>query len=570
MNRPAAAVTAIVLALALALIFAASAAASPSVEQQLADRYTPALYLDAQQTPCGAGEAYRPTSVEIVLNRPGVVLRGPDGAVVKEAPSAADLYGLGPDYYLDLPGDPLNPGCSYEQQFRDWSKGTEPLVYAHVASDPDHPGDLALQYWFYYTFNDFTDKHESDWEMTQLDFHTRTVEDALRVLPYELDVAQHGGGERAAWTSSAVQKDGDRPVIYVATGSHADYLSRALYLGRSASEGFGCDNTTNATTRVQLQTTVLPDVPRSADSPFAWLAFEGRWGQKEPGFNNGPTGPAEKLQWEHPIEWAQSLRTSSVVVPAIPTLGTSVTSFFCGAVERGASVYNWALERPFAFVGIAALLIALLLTTARRTVWRPVQMVPLRRRRDVGQMLRAARVLYTNDVGRYAGIGLIFIPLSCLAVVIQWLLFNVTGVRSLVALDGRGPLTTFLALLIGSLFAAIATVITTAAVACSLYELQDGRRISPVEAFKLAFTRLRALAGGAARELAAVALLTATAFGIPLAIWLFIRWSLFTQACVLDGASARRSLRRSATLVRGQWWRTLGITAVIDVAVALL
>ncbi len=138
-------VTAIVSAFALALLSAASAAGSPSVEQQLVDRYTPALYLDAQQTPCGPGEAYRPTSVDIVLNRPGVVLRGPDGAVVKQAPSAADLYGLGPDNYLDLPGNPLNPGCSYEQQFRDWSKGTEPLVYAHVATDPEHPGDLALR-----------------------------------------------------------------------------------------------------------------------------------------------------------------------------------------------------------------------------------------------------------------------------------------------------------------------------------------------------------------------------------------------------------------------------------------
>ena len=32
------------------------------------------------------------------------------------------------------------------------------------------PGKLAVQYWFYYTFNDFTDKHESDWEMAQVDF----------------------------------------------------------------------------------------------------------------------------------------------------------------------------------------------------------------------------------------------------------------------------------------------------------------------------------------------------------------------------------------------------------------
>lgn len=47
-----------------------------------------------------------------------------------------------------------------------------------------------------------------------------------------------------------------------------------------------------ATTRaaqqgVALQTALLPDVPTSPSSPATWLAFQGRWGQKEPGPNNG-------------------------------------------------------------------------------------------------------------------------------------------------------------------------------------------------------------------------------------------------------------------------------------------
>jgi len=43
-------------------------------------------------------------------------------------------------------------------------------VYVHLATDPAYSGKLAVEYWFYYTFNDFTDKHESDWEMAQVDF----------------------------------------------------------------------------------------------------------------------------------------------------------------------------------------------------------------------------------------------------------------------------------------------------------------------------------------------------------------------------------------------------------------
>jgi hypothetical protein len=30
-----------------------------------------------------------------------------------------------------------------------------------VATDPAHPGTLALQYWFFYVFNDFNNKHEA-------------------------------------------------------------------------------------------------------------------------------------------------------------------------------------------------------------------------------------------------------------------------------------------------------------------------------------------------------------------------------------------------------------------------
>ena len=48
-------------------------------------------------------------------------------------------------------------------------------IYAHVATDPSDPGKLAVEYWFYYTFNDFTDKHESDWEMAQVDFAASTA-----------------------------------------------------------------------------------------------------------------------------------------------------------------------------------------------------------------------------------------------------------------------------------------------------------------------------------------------------------------------------------------------------------
>ena len=61
------------LALAVLVVAPVSAQASQSAEQELAEQYSPVLSLESQQRQCGPGEAYWPTSVGIVLGRPGVL-----------------------------------------------------------------------------------------------------------------------------------------------------------------------------------------------------------------------------------------------------------------------------------------------------------------------------------------------------------------------------------------------------------------------------------------------------------------------------------------------------------------
>jgi hypothetical protein len=460
------------LALAVFAVAAASARAAQSVEQRLTEKYSPVLSLEPQHKPCGPGEAYRPTTVDIVLGRRGVLLRDASGNVVKRAPTASDLWRHAKGYYIDLPGDPLNPGCGYEKQFRAWNDGRKPSVYAHVAIDPGYPSKLAVEYWFYYTFNDFTDLHESDWEMAQVDFAAPTAAAALRSGPYEVDVSQHAGGERSSWTDTKLQKDGTHPIIYDATGSHANYFSRALYLGRGAREGFGCDDTRTAIERVQLKTVLLPDVPASAASPHAWLAFQGRWGQKEAGINNGPTGPASKPQWSAPIEWAAGLRNTSIEVPSGTAFGLDVGNFFCGAVTAGATLLKWSLIHPVPFVALVLLALIGLLTALATTTWRPPDPRPIRRRRQGGQIFRATSRIYARNIPIFAAAGAIFLPVYVLAASIQWVIFHLTSVAPLVALDGRhGAVTAFLAVLIGGVGGLFASVIATAAVAVILNEI---------------------------------------------------------------------------------------------------
>ena len=170
-------------------------------EQALADRFAPAVRLVEQEEECGPGEPYDPLDVDLLLDsEPTVALRGPWTAtdLVKIGPRAQDLRNRY-EYHLDFPGDALEPGCAYERWSRRLAAGSEPTVYAHVATEAGQPGKLALQYWFFYAFNDFNNTHEGDWEMIQLVFDADDAREALGQEPVEVGYSSHEGAERADW-----------------------------------------------------------------------------------------------------------------------------------------------------------------------------------------------------------------------------------------------------------------------------------------------------------------------------------------------------------------------------------
>jgi len=141
-------------------------AADAPAEERLAARYSPIAYLKTQKKPCDdSGEPFTPGPVESVVGNPAVVLREAVGIGLSEdpvdahGPSAADLAAQGSDAYLDLPGDPFSPGCDYEREYRKWMAGKEPVAYARFATESGRTGS-ALQYWLWYPFNDFNNRHE--------------------------------------------------------------------------------------------------------------------------------------------------------------------------------------------------------------------------------------------------------------------------------------------------------------------------------------------------------------------------------------------------------------------------
>jgi hypothetical protein len=547
--------------------FAGRAAAAPGPETVLAQRYSPVVRLVTDVYGCEHGNPYLPLDVNTLFGNEEVVLRGPWDRVnvVKIAPTTADLASGLVDYHLDFPGDPLRPGCSYADWSRRLNATSRPTVYAHVATDPAHPGKLALQYWFFYVFNDFNNLHEGDWEMVQLNFDAATAADALETRPTEVGYSQHEGGERADWKDPKLEKlGGMHPVVYPAAGSHANFFSQALFLGRSAAQGVGCDDTEGHYRQIRPVVAVIPTSRAAYLREFPWLGFEGRWGELQPAFFNGPTGPNLKDQWTRPISWSEDWRDSSFAVPGGAAAGPRATEYFCGAVAFGSGVLTKIVRNPLPGAMAVAVLLALLVFGLSRTAWYGSAPLRLARRRAWGELLVVARQMYARRLALFLGIGALFIPVGVIVALVQYLLFRVVAFLPLVETAGDTSVSVAgLVFSLGLLFNIVALSFVQAATAFAMSAVDRGERVTPLLAYRKALPNVPALAGWVLIAALVIAVLDLTVVGIPIAVWLVVRWSLLAQVVQLDEDAGSWPLRRSAAVVRGHWFRVALFTVIV-------
>jgi hypothetical protein len=539
----------------LALAAAPTASADITQEKLLAERYAPVVRLVADTGDCAPGKPYLPINVDLLFGEPTVALRGPWGNdLVKIGPTAADLGKGLFEYHLDFPGNALSPGCGYLRWERRLVEGQKPAAYAHVATDPERPGKLALQYWFFYVFNDWNNLHEGDWEMIQLVFDASTAAQALRRPPVEVGYSQHEGAERAAWTDDKLELiDGTHPVVHPAAGSHANFYGEGLYLGSSAEEGVGCDDTRGPTFDVRPVVQTIPSNQAQARTAFSWIAFEGRWGELRPAFFNGPTGPNLKTQWREPIRWSEGWRTRSYTVPGGGAFGPGATGFFCGAIGGGSRALVQLVHRPLAFgllLAGLALVAAILLS---RATWKPAAPLRIARRRAWGQILAASGRMYVERIRLFVGIGLLFVPISLLVALLQTLVLHATSILGVQTGGQSNGVVAFFVLAIGTALTLFGLGLVQAASARALVEIDGGRRIGPLRAYRLAAGSVAPLFGALLIAAVVVSLLASSLFLIPIAIWLAGRWALIVPAIELEGASAIGALRRSGRLVRRRW-----------------
>lgn len=112
--------------------------------------------------------------------------------------------------------------------------------------------------------------------------------------------AQHRHGEKRSW--EGVRRDGERPIVYVARGSHASYFEPGFHQ-------------TEAWYDLADGKRPAPELRLELIEPatHAWMSWKGRWGDTRPTpgdelgrlglYSDSPTGPGRKKQWSKPNDW---------------------------------------------------------------------------------------------------------------------------------------------------------------------------------------------------------------------------------------------------------------------------
>jgi hypothetical protein len=191
--------------------------------------------------------------------------------------------------------------------------GARPVIYGAALR---RRGRIDLQYWIWYPWDAYSPTvppgelwqvHEGDWEAVSV------IVD-VGGKPLVVGYSQHGEGVRRSWAAAA--KQGVRPLVYVALGSHANYPAPGvhrfdprvvdpLFISIIRQNG---GSPVDHTARGRL---VRPSLVRVSPTSPSWMAFAGGFGedsylrvpggQPAPYAATGPTGPAFHEQWRSPV-----------------------------------------------------------------------------------------------------------------------------------------------------------------------------------------------------------------------------------------------------------------------------
>lgn len=173
------------------------------------------------------------------------------------------------------------------------SHGQDPSIKGGRSSAPailitvKKPGGIVDAFWFYfYSFNEGNSvfnirfgNHIGDWEHSCIRFH--------HGKPQAVYYSEHSFG--SAYSYKAVEKYGERPVVYSAVGTHANYATAGGHpyvlpwgiLHDQTDKGPLWDPALNAHTYTYNYTSrTISASTLTPDAPTQWFDFAGHWGDR--------------------------------------------------------------------------------------------------------------------------------------------------------------------------------------------------------------------------------------------------------------------------------------------------
>ena len=300
--------------------------------EELLARHQPVLKYDSQ-------ESYFADSAAEWTDNPGNTLKGADGKAIVSAGNGLNLAFLGQKYAnghaatkKDLIGD---PGTNYREQARKLHAlpGYANRIYGHAVVDAG--GDLWLQYWFWYFYNDYNliggfikaGLHEGDWEMIQI--RLRDEQPDLAVY------AQHTHAQSRDWGQVDLVPTTERPLVYVARGSHASYFEPGTHW-----TGAWFDYA-DGKRRSPDQTL---DIVDDGKPEWNWVRWPGTWGDTRKSGDNpldsdSPTGPGAHGQWDDPLSLVEKAAAFAAATPPARPLPPPAPRVRVEWSARGIRVY---------------------------------------------------------------------------------------------------------------------------------------------------------------------------------------------------------------------------------------
>ena len=183
----------------------------------------------------------------------------------------------------------------------------------------------------------------------------------------------------------------------------------------------------------------------------------------------------------------------------------------------------------------------------------------LRRPREVGDLFRDAWAVFRNHAG-------LFLMLSAAVAIPAGVIVEGIGQGMLTSSydSSPSPLDQLIPAFVGLL---VVGPIITAICIYALREIAVSQRpaagqvlVAGFEAFTPLFAAVLLAAAGVVLGL--------ICFILP-GVFLAVRWYFVPQTVVVEGARGAGALSRSGQLVQGRWWRTLGLVALANLAIAV-